>query len=59
LGVRAIAVTNETTTVTANMFSEGYLVVSYGTGIGQSSKDFWSHTTGASGATITYTMKTL
>lgn len=56
IGGTVIGVTNGTTTVTANMFDEGYLVVSSSTGIGQSSR-ILSHTTGASGATIYYTIE--
>lgn len=53
IGATAISVTNGTTTVAANDFNEGYLGVSYGTGIGQQSK-IASHGTGVSGATIVY-----
>ena len=56
IGGTAISVTNGTTTVAANDFDEGLLMVSYGTGIGQSSR-IKSHTTGTSGATITYTIE--
>lgn len=56
IGGTQIAVTNGTTTVAADDFVEGYLMVSYSTGIGQYSK-ITSHTTGASGATITYTIE--
>jgi len=56
IGGTVISVTNGTTAVTANMFDEGYLMVSAGTGIGQSSR-ILSHTTGASGATIYYTIE--
>jgi len=55
-GSTTVTVTNGTTAVTANMFDEGYLCVSYGVGIGQSSR-IVSHTTGASGASITYTIE--
>jgi len=53
IGEDEIAVTNGTTTVAANDFDEGYLMISSSTGIGQYSK-ILSHSTGASGATITY-----
>lgn len=56
IGGSVVTVTNGTTAVTANMFDEGYLCVSAGTGIGQSSR-ILSHTTGASGATIAYTIE--
>ena len=56
IGGTVIGVTNGTTAVTANMFKEGYLCVSSSTGIGQSSR-ILSHTTGASGATIYYTIE--
>ncbi len=56
IGATQISVTNGTTAVAANDFDEGYLMVSYGTGIGQSSR-ILSHTTGASGATIVYTIE--
>jgi len=55
IGSTAIAVTNGTTTVTAGMFNGGRLTIASSTGIGQS---FYilSHTTGTSGASITYTI---
>lgn len=53
IGGTSIAVTNGTTTVAANDFDEGYLLISSSVGIGQSSQ-IVSHDTGASGATITY-----
>ena len=56
IGGTVLEVTNGTTTVAANDFAEGYLMVSYGTGIGQMSK-ISSHTTGTSGADITYTIE--
>ena len=57
IGATQISVTNGTTTVAANDFDEGLLMVSYGTGIGQSGT-ILSHTTGGSGATIVYTIDT-
>jgi len=51
-----IYVTNGTTTIAANDFDEGYLMVTAGTGIGQSSR-ILSHTTGGSGAAITFTIE--
>lgn len=53
IGGTSIAVTNGTTTVAANDFDEGYLLISSSVGIGQSSQ-IVSHDTGTSGATITY-----
>lgn len=53
IGSDEITVTNGTTTVTANMFKEGSLVISSGTGTGQRF-NIVSHTTGVSGASITY-----
>lgn len=53
IGATSITVTNGTTTVTANMFDNGRLTVSTSTGIGQSFH-IVSHSTGASGAAITY-----
>jgi len=55
IGATEITVTNGTTAVTANMFVGGRLTISTSTGIGQS---FYilKHTTGASGAAITYTI---
>lgn len=55
IGQTEITVTNGTTAVTANMFDGGLLFVSYSTGIGQTFR-ILSHTTGASGASITYTI---
>lgn len=55
IGQTELTVTNGTTTVTANMFDGGQLFVSYGTGIGQNFR-ILSHTTGTSGASITYTV---
>lgn len=55
IGQTEITVTNGTTTVTANMFDGGQLFVSYATGIGQNFR-ILSHTTGTSGASITYTI---
>ena len=56
IGEDEIGVTNGTTTVAANDFDEGYLMISSSTGIGQYSK-IKSHTTGGSGAAITYTIE--
>ena len=53
IGATSITVTNGTTAVTANMFNDGYLTVSTSTGIGQTFR-IVSHTTGVSGASITY-----
>ena len=53
IGATAITVTNGTTAVTANMFNDGFLTISTSTGIGQSFR-IMSHTTGVSGASITY-----
>lgn len=55
IGATDITVTNGTTTVTTDMFVGGRLTISTSTGIGQS---FYilSHTTGTSGAAITYTV---
>jgi hypothetical protein len=55
IGATSVSVTNGTTTVAANDFNEGYLVTSYSTGYGQTAK-ILSHSTGASGATITYNL---
>ena len=55
IGDTLIYTTNGTTTVAANDFDEGYLMVSSSTGIGQSSP-IVSHTTGASGAAVNYTI---
>lgn len=55
IGETLIYTTNGTTTVAANDFDEGYLMVSTSTGIGQSSQ-IKSHTTGASGAAVNYTI---
>lgn len=55
IGATAITVTNGTTTVTAGMFVNGRLTISTSTGIGQSF-NIVSHTTGVSGASITYTV---
>lgn len=55
IGVTDITVTNGTTAVTANMFDDGVLFVSFATGIGQQFR-ILSHTTGASGAAITYSV---
>lgn len=55
IGVSTITVTNGTTTVTANMFKDGHLTISTSDGIGQ---HFYvvSHTTGTSGATLTFVL---
>lgn len=55
IGATVITVTNGTTTVAANAFNNGRLTISTSTGIGQS---FYivSHTTGTSGASISYTI---
>lgn len=53
IGSKEITVTNGTTTVAADDFKGGSLVISTSTGIGQKFR-IVSHTTGASGAAITY-----
>lgn len=53
IGATQITVTNGTTTVAAGDFVDGLLTVSTSTGIGQSFHII-SHTTGTSGAAITY-----
>jgi len=55
IGGNIVYTTNGTTTVAANDFDEGYLMISSSTGIGQSSF-ILSHTTGASGAAVNYTI---
>jgi len=55
IGETEITVTNGTTTVTDGMFNEGTLVISVTPGIGQQFR-IVSHTTGTSGASITYTV---
>lgn len=55
IGQTVLTVTNGTTAVTANMFDGGQLFVSYSTGIGQNFR-ILSHTTGASGESIDYTV---
>src|SRR3990167_2703895 len=55
IGDSIVYTTNGTTTVAANDFDEGYLMVSSSTGIGQSSQ-IASHSTGASGAAVNYTI---
>src|SRR3990167_8357100 len=55
IGGTLVYTTNGTTTVAANDFDEGYLMVETSTGIGQSSQ-IVSHTTGASGAAVNYTI---
>ncbi len=55
IGQTELTITNGTTTVTASMFDGGLLFVSYATGIGQTFR-ILSHTTGASGVAITYTV---
>ncbi len=56
LGATAIVVTNGTTAVAANDFVDGVLTISTGAGIGQTFR-ILSHTVGASGAAITYTIE--
>lgn len=51
IGEKQISITLGTTTVTANMFVDGYAVISSSTGIGQLRKII-SHGTGTSGETI-------
>lgn len=55
IGETAITVTNGTTAVTADMFKDGHLIIDTTPGLGQ---HFYiiKHTTGASGASITYTV---
>ena len=53
IGATKISITIGTTTVSANDFDEGYLMVASGTGIGQSSK-ILSHGTGTSGQTVIF-----
>jgi len=53
IGATSITVTNGTTTVAANDFNSGLLTISTSTGLGQSFH-IVSHTTGTSGASITY-----
>jgi hypothetical protein len=55
IGQTVLTVTNGTTAVTANLFDGGQLFVSYSTGIGQNFR-ILSHMTGASGASIDYTV---
>jgi len=55
IGDNIVYTTNGTTTVAANDFDEGYLMISSSTGIGQSSF-ITSHTTGGSGAAVNYTI---
>lgn len=55
IGATSITVTNGTTTVAANDFNNGLLTISTSTGIGQSFHII-SHTTGTSGAAITYNL---
>jgi hypothetical protein len=55
IGATEVQVTNGTTTVTAGMFDGGFLTVSVTPGLGQMFR-IVSHTTGVSGATITYTL---
>lgn len=56
IGATTISITIGTTTVTANMFDEGYLMVASGVGIGQSSK-IASHGTGTSGQTVDFVIE--
>ena len=53
IGATSISITIGTTTIAANDFDEGYLMVASGTGIGQSSK-IASHGTGTSGQTVVF-----
>lgn len=55
IGSTSITVTNGTTTVAAGDFVDGLLTISTSTGIGQSFH-IVSHTTGGSGASITYNL---
>ena len=55
IGGTLVYTTNGTTTVAANDFDEGYLMIETSTGIGQSSQ-IVSHTTGTSGAAVNYTI---
>jgi len=56
IGATSISVTIGTTTVAANDFDEGYLMVASGTGIGQSSR-ILSHGTGTSGQTVAFVIE--
>jgi len=56
IGATSISITIGTTTVAANDFDEGYLMVASGTGIGQSSK-IVSHGTGTSGQTVAFVIE--
>ena len=56
IGAIEISITIGTTTVNANDFDEGYLMVASGTGIGQSSK-IVSHGTGTSGQTVVFVIE--
>jgi len=55
-GTTAIVVTNGTTTIAAGDFNDGILTVSVTPGIGQTFR-ILSHTTGASGAAITFNIE--
>ena len=56
IGAIEISITIGTTTIAANDFDEGYLMVASGTGIGQSSK-IVSHGTGTSGQTVVFVIE--
>ncbi len=56
IGATVVAVTNGTTTVAANDFKDGILVVDTAPGIGQYSR-ILAHDTGASGATLNFTLE--
>ena len=56
IGATSISITIGTTTVAANDFDEGLLMVASGTGIGQSSR-ILSHGTGTSGETVAFVIE--
>lgn len=56
IGATSISITIGTTSVAANDFDEGYLMVASGTGVGQSSK-IVSHGTGTSGQTVVFVIE--
>lgn len=56
IGAEEISITIGTTSVAANDFDEGYLMVASGTGIGQSSR-IVSHGTGTSGQTVKFAIE--
>lgn len=56
IAATTISLTIGTTTVAANDFDEGYLMVTAGTGIGQSSR-IVSHGTGTSGQTVAFVIE--